>query len=123
MAGVASQIVEQPDLSVSAETLGGSLSQCIRRFATADPDHARDIVRTCHSWIRTYDPRAPGSSFRHARMQIALGPIMMTRSTFSHVRINAENDQNIILVLADRGWHSIQGRGEPVVTLDASLRT
>ena len=116
MAGVASQIVKQQDLRISAEMAGGSLSPCIRRFATADPDHARDIVRTCHSWIRTYDPQVPRGSFRHARMQIALGPIMMTRSSFSHVRISAENDRNIILVLADRGWRSIQSRGEPVVS-------
>jgi AraC-like DNA-binding protein len=117
MTGVASQIMEwQQAPPVSGEMAEARLSPCIRRFTTADPDHARDIVRTCHSWIRTYEPRAPRRGFRHARMQIALGPIMMTRSMFSHVRITAENDQSIILVMAERGWRSVRGRGEPVVS-------
>jgi hypothetical protein len=117
MTRVASQIVDhQQDPPISGEMAGVRASPCIRRFATDDPDHARDIVRTCHSRISPYEPRTTRGSFRHARMQIALGPIMMTRSIFSHVRITAENDQSIILVLAERGWRSVQGRGAPVVS-------
>ena len=117
MTGVASQIMEwQQAPPVSGEMAEGSCRPAFDDLTTADPDHARDIVRTCHSWIRTYEPRAPRRGFRHARMQIALGPIMMTRSMFSHVRITAENDQSIILVMAERGWRSVRGRGEPVVS-------
>jgi AraC-like DNA-binding protein len=115
MTGVAPQIMDNKQDPISLEMAGAGRSPSIQRFATKDPDHARDIVRTCHSWIRTYEPRIP-VSFRHVRMQIALGPIMMTRSIFSHVRITAENDQSIIVVLAERGWRSVQGRGEPVVS-------
>jgi AraC-like DNA-binding protein len=117
MSGVASQIVEhQQESPISMEVAGASLLPCVQRFSTNDPDHARDIVRTCHSWLRTYEPGIARGSFRHARMQIALGPIMMTRSVFSRVRMTAEDDQSIVLVMAERGWRSVQGRGEPVVS-------
>jgi AraC-like DNA-binding protein len=121
MPGVASQIMDEQELPISVKMAGASLSPCVRRFVTTDPDHARDIVRTCHSWIRTYEPRTSRDSFQHKRMQIGLGPIMLTRSMFSHVRITAENDDGVILVLAERGWRSVQGRGEPVVSAHGSL--
>jgi AraC-like DNA-binding protein len=120
MTEVVSQTMDgQQEPSFTGEMASrAGLLPCVKRFATADPDHAREIVRTCHSWIRAYDPRMPRGSFRHARMQIALGPVMTTRSIFSQVRITAENDQSIILVLAESGWRSVQGRGAPVVSAD-----
>jgi AraC-like DNA-binding protein len=118
MTGVALPIMdglEDPPLKEEMAGRAGLLA-CVKRFATADPDHARNIVQTCHSWIRGYEPLALRSAFRHSRMQIGLGRIMVTRSMFSHVRLAAENDDGIILVLAERGWRSVRGRGESVVS-------
>ena len=42
----------------------------------------------------------------------------MTRSRFSHVRMTTENDDNVVLVLAERGWRSVRGRGEPLASTD-----
>jgi AraC-like DNA-binding protein len=53
-------------------------------------------------------------------MQIALDRIMMTRSVFSHVRLTAENEDRLVLVLAERGWRSLQGRGAPMVSSDGT---
>jgi AraC-like DNA-binding protein len=118
MTGVALPIMDgQEDPPFKEEMAGqAGLLACVKRFATADPDHARDIVRTCHSWIRGYEPLALRSAFRQSRMQIGLGRIMVTRSMFSHVRLAAENEDSIILVLAERGCRSVQARGEPVVS-------
>jgi hypothetical protein len=120
MTGVASPIEDrQHGLPISMEMAAGtSFLPCVKRFATGDPDLAGHIVQTCHSWIRRYEPLTPRSAFRHDRMQIGLGRFMLTRSTFSPVRIAAENDDSIILVLAERGRRSVQGRGESVVSAD-----
>src|SRR5262245_10263740 len=99
---------------------GTSLSPCVTRLVTTAPAPARDIVRSWPPRMRLYEPLASCDSFQHKRMQIGLGPIMLTRSMFSHVRITAENDDGVVLVLAERGWRSVQGRGAPVVSANGS---
>src|SRR6476620_4946572 len=119
MTGVASQIVgglQGPPISL--ETAGEAASPCIKRFGTTDPDHARSIVQSCHPWIRGYEPLGPRDRFQHSRMQVRLGRITMTRSRFSQVRMASENDDNVVLVLAERGWRSVKGRGAPLASTD-----
>jgi AraC-like DNA-binding protein len=53
-------------------------------------------------------------------MQVGLDRVMLTRSVFSHVRITAENNDRIVLVMAERGWRSIEGRGAPVLSTDGT---
>jgi hypothetical protein len=38
---------------------------------------------------------------------------MLTRSVFSHVRITAENNDRIVLVMAERGWRSMKAEAHP----------
>jgi AraC-like DNA-binding protein len=90
----------------------------IKRFTTSDPEQARENVQICHPWIRGYVPFTNGQRYRHSRVQITLDRITVTRSIFSHVRLTAENDDRVVLVLAERGWRSLQGRGAPVVSSD-----
>jgi hypothetical protein len=51
MTGVALPIMDGLEDPPFKEEMAGrpGLLACVKRFATADPDHARDIVRTCHS--------------------------------------------------------------------------
>ena len=103
---------------ISVAMAGEGASPLIKRFATTDPDNARSEVQNCHPWIRGYEPLGPSDRFQHSRMQIRLGRITMTRSRFSHVRLATENDDKVVLVLAERGWRSVRGRGAPLASTD-----
>jgi AraC-like DNA-binding protein len=96
----------------------GQPSPFVKCFSTSDPEQARENVQICHPWIRGYVPFTNGQRYRHSRVQITLDRITVTRSVFSHVRLTAENDDRVVLVLAERGWRSLQGRGAPVVSSD-----
>jgi hypothetical protein len=88
----------------------GQPSPFVKCFSTSDPEQARENVQICHPWIRGYVPFTNGQRYRHSRVQITLDRITVTRSVFSHVRLTAENDDRVVLVLAERGWRSLQGR-------------
>jgi len=95
-------------------------SPILKSFSTSDPEQARENVQICHPWIKDYVPRGVGRKFQHSRTQVGLDRVMLTRSVFSHVRITAENNDRIVLVMAERGWRSIEGRGAPVLSTDGT---
>src|SRR5262245_11693732 len=88
----------------------------IRTLDTTDPELARQHVRSCHPWSRDDVPLETGKGFLHHRTEIKLERLTLTRSTFSHVRIVSENRDNFVVVLAERGWRSVAGKGSPVVS-------
>src|SRR5262245_16299993 len=88
----------------------------IRTLKTTDPELARQHVLSCEAWFREYVPLEPGKGFLHHRTEIKLDCLTLTRSTFSHVRIVSENRDNIVVVLAERGWRSVSAGGSPVIS-------
>jgi AraC-like DNA-binding protein len=118
---VAVQVAERQSRSLAVAGLPDIRpSPLVKRFSTTDPEQARENVQVCHPWIRDYVPLITGQRFQHSRTQIALDRVMLTRSVFSHVRLTAENDDRLVLVLAERGWRSVHGRGTPVVSTDGT---